>query len=103
MGGYGTLALAKKHPELFSAIVPICGGMDDYKDIERLENMPIWLFHGDKDSTHPVERSIAIYDLLKPNNKKIKLTIYEGVGHNSWDETYANDKVYEWLLNHKKE
>ena len=103
MGGYGTLALAKKHPELFSAIVPICGGMDDHKDIKRLENMPIWLFHGDKDNTHPVEHSIAIYDLLKSNNKKIKLTIYEGVGHNSWDETYANDKVYEWLLNHKKE
>jgi len=103
MGGYGTLALAKKYPQLFSAIIPICGGMDDHKDIERLGDMPIWLFHGDKDNTHPVERSTAIYDLLKPNNKKIKLTIYEGVGHNSWDETYANDEVYEWLLSHKKE
>ena len=103
MGGYGTLAVAKKYPQLFSAIIPICGGMDDHRDIERLEDMPIWLFHGDKDNTHPVERSTAIYDLLKPNNKKIKLTIYEGVGHNSWDETYANDEVYEWLLSHKKE
>ena len=103
MGGYGTLALAKKYPQLFSAIIPICGGMDDHKDIERLGDMPIWLFHGDKDNTHPVERSTAIYDLLKPNNKKIKLTIYEGVGHNSWDETYANGEVYEWLLSHKKE
>ena len=103
MGGYGTLALAKKYPQLFSAIIPICGGMDDHKDIERLGDMPVWLFHGDKDNTHPVERSTAIYDLLKPNNKKIKLTIYEGVGHNSWDETYANDEVYEWLLSHKKE
>ena len=102
MGGYGTLAIAKKYPELFSAIIPICGGMDDHKDIERLKDMPIWLFHGDKDNTHPVESSIAIYDLLKPINKKIKLTIYKDVGHNSWDETYANDKIYEWLLSHNE-
>jgi len=103
MGGYGTLALAKKYPKLYSAIIPICGGMDDHKDIERLKDMPIWLFHGNKDNTHPVEGSITIYDLLKPNNQNIKLTIYEGVGHNSWDETYTNDEVYDWLLSHKKE
>jgi len=102
MGGYGTLALAKKHPQLFSAIIPVCGGMDDHKGIERLVDMPIWLFHGDNDNTIPVERSVAIYDLLKPVNNKIKLTIYRGVGHNSWDETYANDKIYDWLLSHKK-
>ena len=30
MGGYGTLALAKKYPQLFAAIIPICGGMDDH-------------------------------------------------------------------------
>ena len=103
MGGYGTLALAKAYPQLFSAIIPICGGMDNYEDIERLENMPIWLFHGDMDKVHPLEYSTAIYDLLKPINKDIKLTVYEGVGHNSWDKTYANDKIYEWLISHKKE
>jgi len=103
MGGYGTLALAKAYPQLFSAIIPICGGMDNHEDIERLGNMPIWLFHGDMDKVHPLEYSTVIYDLLKPINKDIKLTVYEGVGHNSWDKTYANDKIYQWLISHKKE
>ncbi len=103
MGGYGTLALAQKYPELFAAIIPICGGMDDHDSIKLLKDMPIWLFHGDLDQTHPVERSITIYDLLSPVNKNIKLTIYEGVGHNSWDETYANDEIYDWLLSYSKD
>ena len=103
MGGYGTLALAKKYPDLFAAIIPICGGMDDHDGIKRLKDMPIWLFHGDLDETHPVERSTTIYDLLSPINKNIKLTIYECVGHNSWDETYANDEIYDWLLSYSKD
>jgi len=103
MGGYGTLALAKKYPQLFAAIIPICGGLEDHSDIEVLKDLPMWLFHGDQDQTHPVERSIIIRDLLKPVSKEIKLTIYEGVGHNSWDATYSNDQIYDWLLSHKKE
>ena len=103
MGGYGTLALAKKYPDLFAAIIPICGGMDSHDSIKRLRDVPIWLFHGELDQTHPAERSIVIYDMLSPINKNIKLTIYEGVGHNSWDETYANDEIYEWLLSYKKD
>ena len=103
MGGYGTLALAKKYTDLFAAIIPICGGMDDRDSIKRLRDMPMWLFHGELDQTHPAERSIVIYDMLSPINKNIKLTIYEGVGHNSWDETYANDEIYQWLLSYKKD
>ena len=102
MGGYGSIALANKRPDLFAAMISVCGGAD-FDNFENLKKLPIWLFHGDLDQTHPVERSITIYDLLSPVNKNIKLTIYEGVGHNSWDETYANDEIYEWLLSYKKD
>jgi predicted peptidase len=34
---------------------------------------------------------------------KAKLTIYPGVGHNSWSATYANQEVYDWLLSHRRE
>ena len=101
MGGYGTLAIAKERPDLFSAIIPICGGMDT-TDIQKLKDIPIWLFHGDADEVVPVENSKLIYDILKPINTNIKLTIYEGVNHNSWDITYSNKKIYEWLLEKNK-
>jgi len=101
MGGYGTLSIAKERPDLFSAIVPVCGGMD-ITNIENLKEIPIWLFHGDADEVVPVENSELIYDLLKPINPDIKITIYKGVDHNSWDRTYDNKKMYEWMLKQNK-
>jgi len=70
--------------------------------MERLKNIPIWLFHGDKDKVVPVENSQMIYDTLKPMNPKMKLTIYKGVNHNSWGLTYENDDIYDWLLENNK-
>lgn len=101
MGGYGTLSIGKERPDLFAALIPVCGGVD-MDGIESLKNIPIWLFHGDKDKVVPVENSQRIYDRLAPINPKIKLTIYDGVNHNSWDATYDNDNIYDWLLENKK-
>ena len=101
MGGYGTLAIAKEKPVLFSAIIPICGGMDT-TGIKKLKDVPIWLFHGREDKVVPVENSQIIFDILQPINPEIKLTIYDGIDHNSWEMTYNNKKIYEWLLNKKK-
>ena len=99
MGGYGTLSVAIKRPDLFSAIAPICGGTDT-KDIKRLKDIPIWLFHGKLDKAVSVENSILIYELLRPINPNVKITIYENIGHNSWDVTYDNEELYEWMLKH---
>ena len=62
------------------------------------DDPPILIFHGDKDQVIPVENSISIYEALEPKNKRVLLTIYEGVGHDSWTETYENQDVYEWLI-----
>ena len=101
MGGYGTLAIAKERPDLFSAIIPVCGGLDT-TDIKRLKDIPIWLFHGAEDKVVPVENSELIYDLLKPINPEIKITIYKGINHNSWEMTYNNQNIYDWMLKYKK-
>ena len=101
MGGFGTLAIAIKDPGLFAAIIIVCGGADLQKN-ERINQLPIWLFHGDADSVIPVENSLAIYDALKPVNEHVFLTIYKGVGHDSWTGTYENEAIYEWLLTYRK-
>jgi len=104
MGGYGTLALSIKNPKLFSAIIPICGGVDikNFFDILNLKDLPIWLFHGDKDEVIPLENSQSIYKVLKLVNKNIKLTVYKGVDHNSWDRAYDDNELYKWMLSHKE-
>ena len=101
MGGLGTLAIALKEPELFSAIIPVCGGakMDN---IQRLNQLPIWLFHGDHDDVHPVNNSIRIFQALSPVNDHVFLTVYGGVEHDSWTQTYENKEIYNWMLNYSK-
>ncbi|WP_346320372.1 prolyl oligopeptidase family serine peptidase [Chitinophaga sp. YIM B06452] len=97
MGGFGTWALAEKHPEAFAAIAPICGG-GDVSEAWKLRYMPIWCFHGAKDNVVSLSASQNMISALKPLNKQVKFTIYPDAGHDSWTETYNNDSLYTWLL-----
>jgi len=101
MGGYGTWGLLGSHAELFAAAVPICGGGDP-ESAKNMVGVPIWAFHGDKDTSVCLLYSEQMVEAVKQAGGSAKLTIYPGVGHNSWSETYANPAVYEWLLSHKK-
>jgi predicted peptidase len=97
MGGFGTFALAAAHPEKFAAIVPICGGGDP-KTAEKLRALPTWVFHGAKDRAVPLERSQEMVDALQAAGGNVQFTVYPEAEHDSWTETYANPKLYQWLL-----
>ena len=97
MGGYGTWQLAMSLPELFAAIVPICGG-GMYWNASRLVNVPVWAFHGAKDTTVFKEESIKLVDAVNECGGKAKLTIYPENGHDAWSDTYNNQEVFRWLL-----
>ncbi|MEM7477920.1 MAG: prolyl oligopeptidase family serine peptidase [Planctomycetota bacterium] len=102
MGGFGSWALAAEAPELFAAVAPVCGGGDP-RTARKLLEIPIWAFHGDADRVVPITGSQRIVDAIKDaGGEKIKFTIYEGVGHDSWTETYANEELYKWFLSHKR-
>ena len=64
--------------------------------------MPVWAFHGAKDTGVPLERSQVMVDALKKNGANPKFTIYPDAGHDSWTETYNNPEFYQWLLEQKR-
>jgi predicted peptidase len=101
MGGFGTWTLACRYPERFAAIAPICGGGDRYL-VGRLKNVPVWVFHGGKDPTVPLQASTDMVDALKRAGGNVQLTVYPEAGHDSWTETYNNPKLYEWFLGHHR-
>jgi predicted peptidase len=102
MGGYGTWALTAYQPNRFAAIAPICGGGEPF--MTRLySHVPTWAFHGDKDDVVPLARSESMVEGLKRANGNVKFTVYPGVGHDSWTETYNNEELYQWLLEHTNE
>ncbi|RPD41708.1 prolyl oligopeptidase family serine peptidase [Chitinophaga barathri] len=101
MGGFGTWALAAKHPGAFAAIAPICGGGQP-DAAWKLRYTPVWCFHGAKDNVVPLSASENMITALKPLNPEVKFTVYPEAGHDSWTETYNNDSLYTWLLSHSR-
>jgi len=101
MGGFGTWRLASHAPERFAAIAPICGGGERFS-ARQLTKMPIWAFHGAKDSVVPLERSEAMVEAVKRYGGEAKLTVYPEATHDSWTATYDNPELYKWLLEQKR-
>jgi predicted peptidase len=101
MGGYGTWHLAVAYPDRFAAIAPICGGGPVQKAC-RLEDVPVWAFHGAKDPVVSVEESTKMVNALKECGADVKFTVYPDAEHDAWTETYDNPELYEWFLKHTK-
>jgi predicted peptidase len=118
LGGFGTYFLGALHPERFAALAPICGGVrgkaptpdapmaeipDDQRVIEvarRIGNKPMWIFHGAGDWLVPPKFSREMADVFKAQGVDVRLSVYPGVGHNSWDRAYGEPDFFPWLLSH---
>jgi predicted peptidase len=102
MGGRGTWALALEYPEIFAALIPICGRVPDgdqfMEKVKALKDVPIWVFHGAKDSSVPVQNSEAIVAALRAVQGNVSYTVYPDADHDSWTETYSNPELYRWML-----
>lgn len=101
MGGFGTWRLADYATDRIAAIAPICGGGEKHW-ARQLTDLPVWAFHGAKDTAVPLERTQTMVDEIEKLGGKPKLTIYPDAGHDSWTETYDNPQLLEWLLEQKR-
>lgn len=101
MGGYGTWAIASAWPDRFAAIVPVCGGGRPFT-AANLKKVPVWAFHGAKDSVVPFSESLQMVEAVNQAGGKAILTVYPDAEHDSWTRTYDNPDLYQWLLSHRK-
>jgi predicted peptidase len=102
MGGHATWSLAIQNPERFAAIIPICA-RGYSQDVYVLKDVPVWVFHGEKDDIVPISDGKKMVDALERAGGNVKFTIYPEANHDAWTETYKNPEIYEWLLNHSLE
>ncbi|MCA9271237.1 MAG: prolyl oligopeptidase family serine peptidase [Planctomycetales bacterium] len=96
MGGYGTFDALMRRPDYWAAGVPICGGMDNSR-AKTIAHIPLWVFHGDKDTAVPVERSRTAVAALKAAGGEPKYTEYAGQGHFVWGLAYEEPELVDWL------
>ena len=100
MGGFGTWNMAMKYPDKFAAIVPLCGGGNN-SNICRIRQVPVWAFHGTKDSVVPIRRSKELVKKLRQCGGDVKFSQLKGKGHAiQW--VYEDQQIYIWMLEHSR-
>jgi predicted peptidase len=124
MGGFGAWQTAITYPDKFAAIIPVAGGVEPigepserertllskqvtavasapdvfaaYADV--LKDKAIWIVHGEKDESIPVEQARKMAAALKSaGNTRVVYNELPGVGHGSVVPAFSNPKLFEWL------
>jgi predicted peptidase len=101
LGGFGTFNMIERYPGYFAAAFPICGGGDTASAKRFAKNTAVWIFHGDKDQSVSVQYSRDYYAALKKLNAEVRYTEYPNVGHNSWDNAFAEKDLMYWMFRKK--
>ena len=85
MGGHGTYIFIQIDPDYFAAAAPSAGSglrrTEDFIDANKIQDIPIWAFHGDKDGTCPIEKDQKVFDEMKRLGGNMKFTIWKGDKH----------------------
>lgn len=83
------------------AIAPIAGWGDVGK-AKVLKNLPVWAFHGARDTNVPPEESSDMVNALRKDGGEVRFTLYPDLDHDCWTATYQNTKLYDWFLQHHR-
>mmetsp|Transcript_123473 Transcript_123473/g.348957 ORF Transcript_123473/g.348957 Transcript_123473/m.348957 type:complete len:387 (-) Transcript_123473:97-1257(-) len=124
LGGFGVWAAAVADPQLFAALVPICGGFSrplprdtslrdvlhlaqirPTLEVYRLRHLPVFLHHGGKDKVVDPFGSKGVFEALGGAGRKfpsLQLTTYADLGHQIWCPIFRGEQFYEWLLRHRR-
>ncbi len=77
---------------MFTVAAPVCRTVDSAK-ADRIDRVPIQIFHGIKEPLLLVHNSRYMYDALKKSDGNPKYTEYKGVKHNNWDKACARENL----------
>lgn len=102
MGGGGIWYLAARDQEKFAAMAPICGNCDASM-APRLDNIPIWAFHGAQDKVTPLGPHQRLVDAVIKAGGNAKMTVIpDGTHGNIIYPTYQRQDLYDWFLTHSR-
>lgn len=122
MGGFGAWEMAMRYRSTWATVVVVCGGLkplaafpeihsqqvdlsgdDPYAEAaKRIGFTHVWIFHGAKDATVPVEESRRMAEALKAAGAEVQYTEYPDVGHNAWDRAYVEPELPKWMLTYRR-
>lgn len=103
MGAFGVWDALQRHPETFAAAIAICGGGDPAY-ASRMKDIPLYIFHGDRDKLVKPLRSRQMYRALKNlHSKDLHYIHYPDLGHLCWDRAFSTPGLFQWLFSKQKQ
>lgn len=101
-GGGATWSMTARFPYVFAAAAPLAG-CKKYDGVEavasRYAHQNIWTFHGDKDTTLPVEATRAMVNAIRDaGSTTIVYTEIAGGGHNIWSNAAQTEGIVDWIF-----
>jgi predicted peptidase len=97
MGGFAVWDVSTRHPDLFAAAMPICGGGDE-KQAAKIAKLPLWAFHGGQDTVVKTFRSRNMINAMKLAGGDPKYTEYPAEGHGSWTPAFHEPELLPWMF-----
>ena len=83
--GEGTYRLIQMDTDYFAAAAPSAGSglanTEDFINAEKIRDIPIWAFHGDKDETCPYSKAEVVFEEMKKVGANFKFTTWVGNAH----------------------
>ncbi len=111
MGGASCWTYTLRYPQKIAASIPIAGWGDGTSPCGiASNNVAVWAFQGQNDGGSGIQGLVNSINACNPAPTPLaKATIYAGVGHDAWTQTYNNtgpgiapDNIYDWLLRQHK-
>ena len=83
MGGRGTWYLAARHPEIFSAAIPLAGSppADLREMVDNLRKIPLYVIHSRDDEVVPLLPTEDAVRFVKGKGVRVELVVLSGVTH----------------------
>lgn len=102
MGGMGTFEILSRKPNMFAAATPICGSGELNNVKKYAKKVPIWIFHGALDKVVLPSMSLQIAEKIIEEGGNPRVTIYESVYHDSWNNTFEEEDFLSWIHSKSK-
>lgn len=102
MGGFGTWQMIERYENYFAAAVPVCGWGNTSAGAT-FAKVPIWIYHGTDDPTVNFYSSAELYnEIIRNGGKMVQFTKLEGVGHDAWNHSYSDRKMFCWMFSQNR-
>jgi predicted peptidase len=102
MGGMGTFEILYRRPNMFAAAAPICGNGIAAFAKQYANKVSIWIFHGSDDKVVQPKHSLKMANAIIESGGSPKMTLYENVGHDSWNNAFAEPNFLKWIHSKSK-